>query len=816
MERSVNIADKTTLDLVKIDTTELCAESQQILETTNKILEMAESGEIGGGGGIVVDPSTGRYTITTIPSPAGSLAYTGTTQSPIWSNFNADVMEIGGTTSAIEAGTYYATFTPKEGYQWSDKSTTAKEVAWVIDKAKAATPAQSGSLTYNGNAQSPVWINYDPEKMTISGQTSATDAGTYTATFTLTGDYTWSDGSTDPKQIQWSIGKATVTAVPTQSGSLVYNGSQLTPSWNNYDSSKLTIGGQSNGTNAGSYTATFTPTKNYQWSDGGSGAKNATWSIQKATLTTVPSQSGSLTYNGSAQSPTWSNYNSAALTIGGTNSATDAGTYQASFTPTANYQWSDGTGAKTANWTINKAAGSLTLSNSVMELTGTKPTASITVTRPGDGAISIENNNTTAVTASLSGNTISLTGKANGSATITVKVAAGKNYTAPSNKTITVTVSFSKTYGIRIAKNDSNPSTRVTYTDDAVGMTPAKMNFGGSFDYGDWADAFFVKNNYPCMLNADGSVAYKLNPNDYTKRENGQASDVSNTSFNGNAMSAIPLTYVYAYEDSSYEYIKISDSKVDNNYQAIAHTRSDGSVRNEIFLSIYKGSLVNNKLRSISGQNLIQSYTAQQEMDYAEANGANWNVRTWSQRTLINYMLMIMGKSTDTQAVFGQGNTNSGSSSSNMIKPGASMNQKGQFWGASNKTSQVKVFHMEDWWGNQWERIAGLILDNMKYKVSMHGPYNVTGSGYTTVSATVPGSGWIQNNTVTQYGRFPKTTSGSSTTYDCDYFYSSSGVLVAIVGGYCNDGDECGAFFLGLAWLATYDGWSCGACLSFV
>ena len=47
-----------------------------------------------------------------------------------------------------------------------------------------AVPSQSGSLTYTGSAQSPTWNGYDAEKLSIGGDYSAVDAGTYTATFT--------------------------------------------------------------------------------------------------------------------------------------------------------------------------------------------------------------------------------------------------------------------------------------------------------------------------------------------------------------------------------------------------------------------------------------------------------------------------------------------------------------------------------------------------------------------------------------------------------------------------------------------------------
>ena len=43
--------------------------------------------------------------------------------------------------------------------------------------------------------------------------------------------------------------------------------------------------------------------------------------------------------------------------------------------------------------------------------------------------------------------------------------------------------------GLEGTKSESNPATRITYLYDAVGKTPAYMNFtSGEFDYGDWED----------------------------------------------------------------------------------------------------------------------------------------------------------------------------------------------------------------------------------------------------------------------------------------------------------------------------------------
>ena len=175
--------------------------------------------------------------------------------------------------------------------------------------------------------------------------------------------------------------------------------------------------------------------------------KTATTSVtvNRKTISAVPSQSGTLTYTGSSQSPTWTGYSTTQLTIGGTTSGTNAGSYTATFTPKSNYRWADGTTtAKSVSWSIAKAAGSLSISPTSMTLDTTTKSKTITVTRSGNGTISAVSSNTAAATVSVSGNTVTVTGKANGSATITISVAAGTNYTAPANKTCAVTVSFLK------------------------------------------------------------------------------------------------------------------------------------------------------------------------------------------------------------------------------------------------------------------------------------------------------------------------------------------------------------------------------------
>lgn len=225
---------------------------------------------------------------------------------------------------------------------------------------------------------------------------------------------------------------------------------------NGYQNTALTISGLTNGTTY--YIALF------PYSSDGAVNTNASNRItatpNRIAISTVPSQSGSLTYSGSAQSPTWSNYDSTKMTLGGTTSGTNAGSYDATFTPLDDYCWSDGTtAAKTVSWSIGKAAGSLSISPTSITLNASTTSKTITVTRAGDGAITAESSNTSVATVSVSGTTVTVksVNSTTGTATITIKVAAGTNHTAPSNKTCAVTASFKPTAS-------TSKTSGVTYT----------------------------------------------------------------------------------------------------------------------------------------------------------------------------------------------------------------------------------------------------------------------------------------------------------------------------------------------------------------
>lgn len=145
------------------------------------------------------------------PSYSDVLVHTGSAVGPTWINYDENKMDISGTITAIELGTYTTVFTPKEGYCWKDNSVTPYSVTWTIYEGVCVIPTQKGTLYYTGSTISPEWNNYDTNKMSISGTRTGKNAGTYTAVFTPKNNYIWEDGTTVSKNVSWTISKAKAT-----------------------------------------------------------------------------------------------------------------------------------------------------------------------------------------------------------------------------------------------------------------------------------------------------------------------------------------------------------------------------------------------------------------------------------------------------------------------------------------------------------------------------------------------------------------------------------------------------------------------------
>ena len=285
------------------------------------------------------------------------------------------------------------------------------------------------------------------------------------------------------------------------------------------------------GTNAGNY--------NVYCRVQGGGVKSAALakSIAKAAPTyTAPTKKSNLTYNGGSQALV-----NAGSATGGTMqyklgsgswsatvpSQTNAGSYTVSWKVVGDANHTDVNGTSLDGISIAKKAPSFSLSPTSVSFANTEnvnSTKTVTITYDGDGTLSVSSSNTAKVTVSRSNKTLTLTRKDGGAAsgiTITVSASAGTNYSAPSNKTITVSLAATDGHllknaavGYAVADNGLAYADKNNIPDGAkiIGMVAYKNGDNGLIMEKDWASskAAYYKDqiNQPAADNASHEFGY--------------------------------------------------------------------------------------------------------------------------------------------------------------------------------------------------------------------------------------------------------------------------------------------------------------------
>lgn len=356
-------------------------------------------------------------------------------------------------------------------------------------------------------------------------------------------------------------------------------------------------------------------------------------------------------------------------------------------------------------------------------------------------------------------------------------------------------------YGYHIDSSEYDSDKAVTYLADAIGMTPAKMG-DSEFDYGSWKNAFFMPK--PCMLKYDGTVDYYLNPNDYSKKLDGTASDVSNIDYPGNAMVEFPLIYYKISGDNSGTAdIYISNYKVDDDYKCWANINAKNEITPHFYMGIYTGFKdKNGRLRSLvipESHYLNFIFFMKNSIEMAELNNIDnnnlWNIDLYCDHIIINLLLTLISKGLDAVSKFGFGNKFF-SSTDLTIKLGR-LNDKGLFYGDTTQKHKLvipkKVFGME--WGGESRHINGYysIVTSQgttsyceeKYKLtygtadgSSIDNYNLTGEGYIKAERLLDEyfcniGGYKYNNDDSFYPC--RKTYGSTDPYKGDFHKSNSG-----------------------------------------
>lgn len=341
--------------------------------------------------------------------------------------------------------------------------------------------------------------------------------------------------------------------------------------------------------------------------------------------------------------------------------------------------------------------------------------------------------------------------------------------------------------------------------DDAVGMESG---------YANWKDTKLMQSIKPCVLRENGTVNYYLNRDNYTLKEDGGASNLTGT--DGDVMVEIPLIGYRLWQEGNFQYVSVTTDPNKTGYCYYAHSLDTEKDCDKIYMGAYLGYQTNSKLYSRSSVSPTASTTLTNFRTYAKNRGTGYSLTSFFPHTLLQCLYVIVYKNLNSQAALGQGNVNGSKRNT------GGTNSNTFCYGTTSDTQQVKLFGIEDFYGNLYQWLDGLYSDssyNVKtdYRNSVFtGGSNDNNFQFSTKgnSSNIYGNiSKIQGTNTT--GFVIKSKKGNyNTNYYCDYGDLDSGYF-GISGGRWSDGSRAGVFLLDVSYSASGSFSSIGARLMF-
>lgn len=689
--------------------------------------------------------------------------------------------------------------------------------AITVERGTISVPTVSGSLTYNGQAQSPTLTGYDAGKMTLSGDTSGTNAGSYTAVVTPTAQYKWSDGSTEAKDIQWSIAKATPsitfdpasvsldTSTTSQAVSVTYTGDgTLSAQSDNsgvatasLEGTTLTVTGVETGNTAIQVSAS--EGTNYT-----AASASLSVAVQFAIIIpVVPSQKGTLTYNGEAQMAEWNDLNTEELTLVGASYQTNAGTYTMGFQPKPGYQWWDGTTeTKNATWTIRKAMNNVSLLPSgKVTLNANNKSVTYTASTRFGGDISVSwSNPDYSQYASFSFN--------NENKTVTVLAKKelpnnlnyisliflseeSENWDSSTNSRMIDIESLTSVFGV--SWDSSQPSTaltRLTKANDPNKLVTVDITTEPVPAVGTGSGSSPFDSYMPWM----GMEEYTLN--NETGRVSAKKGDpgFTRTNINLPVMVKIPEFYYKIERVGSIFRYYVADGPVDG---LSLHPGSGDNYLGRYETGEASSGTMGLILASYSGTTPSVSKTRSTFRDYARNMASGFQLRDIAAWCAYDLLYLVEYADWDGQKKIAQGLVNNPSVNKTGLTD-AMVYHTGR--ANSSDNSAVQYRWIENPWGNVSEFIDGINVYGQSVYICTDPEIYTddTDTNYPYSNIKLPTSGWIKGlgfSSVFPWAFIPNANGGSSISYIPDYTYSGPEWKVLNAGGHITSKQEAGLFF---------------------
>lgn len=365
--------------------------------------------------------------------------------------------------------------------------------------------------------------------------------------------------------------------------------------------------------------------------------------------------------------------------------------------------------------------------------------------------------------------------------------------------------------------SDGTPGA-IDYLDDCYGFTPMTMN-NEVLDEGDWAGSPLLDCFKPCVIaNDSDEPAYFLRKDDLTKKLDGTVATL--TGADGDVMIQVSKLYGRVTKVGNKAKISIMNFKEYDDcfcFNDIAGTENDYLYRGRYKAGEASGDS-SHVMRSISGVVPMVSMTRATGRTRAAARGTGYHQNNPYLLFLWEFMFMLLFKTRQSQGALGQGRTKGTNTSAEAC---GWSDDKNWIWGNQNGEDGVVFLGVEDFYGNVWEWVDGIVLDNLTYKLTRDpSKYNDTGNNYEIsapsglTAAANHGKYTTQLQFTNDLGCLPAnsgTTGSGSNTFFCDYLWVAESVQVASFGGRWSSGADAGAFSWDLAYSAGVAGAAVGS-----
>ena len=337
-------------------------------------------------------------------------------------------------------------------------------------------------------------------------------------------------------------------------------------------------------------------------------------------------------------------------------------------------------------------------------------------------------------------------------------------------------------YGFRIAVDESDPSTRVTYPKSIFGQlngaslieTPAYGT--GENCLNDWADCPLITG---IKRQTGNAVKGWTDVSDRRSAVAGSSTDM--------VMTFVPTWYMKMTNDGTNIDCAFSKTQIDSTWRDYA-----GSVGSE--------RIGHFRLGCYACKSDFKSYSGQPKVDTSitgfisgcQKLGTGFDIMTWYQWTYLAALAVLLYKSTDLQAAMASGYVSGSSVQSESAL--TFTNDYGMAGTPGNTgTTQMAFFWIQNLWGNVDQFVGGVKMNSSCKLMTQTSYSSLTESEFTKVTPEV-GVGLIPGNITkvagtTDAGFFPTEASGSGTTYFADRGSVASSNVPRVGGHYLSDAD---------------------------